>query len=146
MVDNELQEMVKGFEEIAEMVKNGTLTMEDLENIIKETRETLDLSLELVRKVVKDLPDDRLTELQRVAIKAQIEESFIDFEYKKQKRTVISTLKVVDAVDKDIGANVFLPFILGAFEKSVDVFEDINEDMAKAIRKGVKKFKKNKEA
>jgi hypothetical protein len=138
----QLMEMAKEYEKIVIFVKNGELSIYELKEAIGLAMEQIDIVIDLTSKILNGEEVEEISAIQRVAIMAQIEEEKINFDYKEQKRTIVTLLNMVSKMDEEINEEIFMSFIMQMFDSMLPMLDANHKDSAKAIRKGIKKFKK----
>jgi hypothetical protein len=142
MNTEQLTQMVEGFNEMAKAINTGDLKVEDLKEIMNDLDKQIDVGMEMIVKIMNNEEVEGLNNIQKIAIKTQIENEVLNFDAKKQKLAIVTLLQVSQATDKEIGEDVILPFMSGLLDKMLPTIESLHKDSGKAIRKGIKKFNK----
>ena len=134
--------MVTAFELMAGEIKADRMSINDLKESLTEMKLQIGIALEMFVKISNDEEIEGISQLQVIALKAQIEDETMKFDMKEHKKTIVALLQVIKATDEDIGENILLPFFLDILKEISITVENIHADSAKAIRKGIKKFNK----
>jgi len=140
-----LNEMANGFEEMIQVIENGEMSINDLKEILNDFDNQVDSMLPMLEAFASGVDIEGISEIQKIAIKASIDKEILDFNYKEQKKAIVTMLKMVDAMDKRLNENIFLDFFIKTINKLEPTISLIHPEAGKAMKKGVKKFKKIKE-
>jgi len=142
MKAQDLMEMAKGFEGIVESIKSGDATIEDFREAIDEMGEKISEQIKVTVDILKKENPTGQDKVMKLALLAQIEEESKDYDYKEHKKLVLTVLEMVKELDTEVQADLFLPFMIKIFDDVNELLEASNPEMAKAVRKGLKKFRK----
>ena len=146
MKAQELMEMAKGFKEISELIRTGEMSISDLEDVLAEMETQVDFALEETLKILQNEDPTAQEKMMKIAIEEQIKEENADFDYKEHKKLTLTILEMVNEIDEnDIKKPLLLPFMENIFKKADELLRLLMPDMAKAVRKAVKKFHKKME-
>jgi len=140
----DLIQAAKAYEEIAEGIKSGNIEIQDFREQLDLTVPAMKEAIVMARKLLNDEDIEGISEIQKIAIKAQLQQEMIEFNYKEHKRNVVTLLEMVEALDKDIKNDLFLPYIENLLNIVLPLLDETHSDAAKAVRKGLKKFNKNR--
>jgi len=142
MKAQDLMEMAKGFENIVESIKSGEATIEDFREAIDEMSEKISEQIKITVDILKKENPTGQDKVIKLALLAQIEEESKNYDYKEHKKLVITVLEMVKELDAEVQTDLFLPFMVKTFDDVNELLEASNPEMAKAVRKGLKKFRK----
>ena len=140
----DLIQSAKAYEEVAERIKSGEVKVQELREQLDLTIPAIEKAIVIIRKLLNGEDIEGISEVQKTVIKSQIEQEIIDFDYKVHKKNTITLLEMVEAIDKDIKDELFLPYIEKVLNIVVPLLDEIHSDGAKAVRKGIKKFNKKR--
>ena len=140
----DLMEMAKGFDQIVTIIKSGEVTVQEYRDILNESLGEITDMLNMARALVKGESVEGMGEIQRKAILAQMGKENKKFDYKEHKALIVKLLNMVEDLDNQIGEELFIPFIVDILKESESIVAEVNEDAAKALRKGLKKFYKDR--
>jgi len=143
MNTEKIQEIASALEEMLKEVENGDMEVRELKNAIDKFRIQLDLVFKMLEAFNNSKAIEGISELQRITINNQVQDEIINFDYKKQKRTIITTLKKLQEMDERIGDEIFLPFFQEIMVKLEPIITKQHPNAGKAMRKACKKFKKS---
>jgi len=145
MKAQDLMEIVKGFEEMSELIKTGEMDISELEEILSDMETDIDL---IINETLMIMEKENLTaqeEMMKMAIESKIKEENKDFDYKTHKKLTLTILEMTNDIDvNDIKKPLLLPFVENIFKKSDKLLRILMPDMGKAVRKAIKKFHKIK--
>jgi len=142
MKTEELTEMADGFKELVTAVKSGEITVENLSEMIKESGDQVLHGLKEAERVLTTEVTG-VDSITKIKLLESFKKESENFDYKEAKETVMIVLEVTHALDVELEAEIFLPFMLSIFEASKEIIKIANPDGRKAVKKAVKKFKKN---
>ena len=136
-------ELLSSFKEVQEMIKEGKLTLDDFKNILRETSVSIKAQIEEASEIMKITNPSASQKLKKEAILTVIAEERENYDYKKDKKSIISGLKMVKAMDEELNEVVLYPFVEDIFKCSNELMSTLHPEKAKALRKALKKIRKD---
>jgi len=145
MKAQDLMEIVKGFEEMSELIKTGEMNISELEEILLGMETDIDLIINETLMIMEKENPTAQEKMMKMAIESKTKEENKDFDYEEHKKLTLTILEMTNDIDvNDIKKPLLLPFVENTFKKSDKVLRILMPDMAKAVRKAIKKFHKIK--
>lgn len=126
-------EMAKQYEETAEMIKSGEISISDMREALGACKPVITDSLTILTDVLNDKENDEISDVMRVAIKAEIASEQAKYEPASHREDIITLMSMLKTVDADIGEPLFMPFMLDILRTTLEVFRPVFPEMIKNL-------------
>lgn len=148
MKQEDLLAMAREFKEVTKAIKEDDVTIEEMKEGLAEATEHMKTVLEQLECVLTGKEVFGMSEIERARMLENLENEARNYDKKIHKQDIKTVLNMIDALDKEIGAELFFPFIIETMVASAEVIENHSDEarkMAKTTRKAIKKYIKKRE-
>ena len=138
----DMMEMAKSLDKIVAVLKEHPEDKDDVIKSMDDAKEQLKVSVDLVRKIMNNVPQNSISPIQVVAVKMQIENDTKNFNISEYEKNVMEALELAHTADKELGYTIIYPYIKYILTMVEGIVAAVNSETAGATKEFIEKFEK----